>query len=309
MHYHGQKHVLDHKNCDLWKETFNEMCEKNIANINHYLQYADKRLKKYLQVKSGIDPDVTIVTACDEYYVDILRHTFPNWQKYKKIDKHPVIVFVHGMDVETDERLDFLRLPNVRMIPWSKEKDLDGVTEHREEMLSAFVFGAARYVKTDYWLKLDADSYATDDRPFITDKMKQYAFCGHRWGYSRPYHIEALDKWAKGHWKRKLRKAKPMMQEGKVESKMRFYHNTKRTISFVQLHRTKFTKFCVKLLKTRRLPAPTQDTFMFYVANRFNPETIGVMNFKKHFGFTQGRGKMGAEHIKMKLREVEKNNG
>lgn len=308
MHYHGQKHVLEHKNCDLWKETFAEMCEKNIANINHYLQYADKRLKKYLQVKSGIDSDVTIVTACDEYYVDILRHTFPNWQKYKKIDKYPVIVFVHGMDVDTDERLDFLRLPNVKMIPWSKEKDLDGVTDHREEMLSAFVFGAARYVTTDYWMKLDADSFATDDRPFITEKMKQYAFCGHRWGYSRPQHIQDLDKWAKSHWKRKLRRAKPMMQEGKVQSPKRFYHKTKRTISFIQLHRTKFTRFCVKLLKTRRLPAPTQDTFMFYVANRFDPETVGVMNFKKHFGFTQGRGKMGAEHIKSKLREVEAKN-
>ena len=174
---------------------------------------------------------------------------------------------------------------------------------HREEMLSAFVFGAAEHVKTDYWLKLDADSYATDDRPFITEEMKQYAFCGHRWGYSRPAHIKQLDEWAKGHWKRKLCKAKPMINEGSIDGR-RFYHNVKRTISFIQLHRAKFTRFCVSLLKEQKLPAPTQDTFMFYVANRFDPHTVGIMNFKKKFGFTQGRGKMGAEHIKKCVENV-----
>jgi len=183
---------------------------------------------------------------------------------------------------------------------------------HREEMLSAFVLGAAVNVKTDYWLKLDADSYATDSRPFITDKMKQYAFFGHKWGYSRPSHIELLDKWAKTHWKAKLRKAKPMMEDGHIEGN-RFYHNTKRTISFIQLHKSKFTRFCVSLLKDdengfKRLPAPTQDTYCFYVANRFNPETVGIGNFKKHCGFTQGKGKLGAEHIKKRVEEVDKRN-
>jgi len=307
IHFHGKKHVLNVPNCNMWKDLFAEMRNTNIANINHFLPYADGRLKKYMAKTEGDFCDTTIVTACDEKYVEILRETFPNWRKYKHIDKHPVIVYVHGMDIETDTRLEFLRLPNVKMINWSKEKDLDGVTNHREEMLSAFVFGPARDVKTDYWMKLDADSYATDDRPFITEKMKQYSFCGHRWGYSRPNHITALDEWAKGHWRSKLKKATPMITEGRVDGR-RFFHNVKRTISFVQLHRTKFSKFCVKLLRERRLPAPTQDTFMFFVQNKFDPEYVGIMNFKKHYGFTQGRGKLGPEHIKLKLAEVEAKN-
>jgi lipopolysaccharide biosynthesis glycosyltransferase len=308
MHYHGQKHVLNNPNCDIWKEMFKEMCDQNIANINHFVkEYADKRLKKYLDSgqprKDGVVNDVTIVTACDEFYVDILRETFPNWQKYKKIDEYPVIVFVHGIPLD-DDRLEFLRLPNVTLVPWS----MDNVDNHREEMLSAFVFGAAENVKTDFWMKLDADSYATDARPLITEDMKKYdAFCGHKWGYSRPDHIRQLDEWAKGHWKPKLKRAQPMINEGRIEGR-RFYHNVKRTISFVQLHKTKFTKFCVSLLRERRLPAPTQDTFMFYVANRFDPHTVGIVNFKRHHGFTQGRGKSGAEHIRQKLQEVEEAN-
>jgi len=303
LHAHGQKHCLDFPLCLIWKKVFKEMVDQNIANINYFLQYSDKRLKQYLSTNQDLSDfngkDTTIVTACDENYVDILRATFENWRKYKKIDEYPVIVFVHGIP-KKDPRLDFLRLPNVNIIPWSMEN----ADNHREEMLSAFVFGTAEHVKTDYWLKLDADSYATNDTPFITDEMKKYAFCGHKWGYSRPDHIKQLDEWAKGHWKRKLKNASPMINEGRIEGR-RFYHNTKRTISFIQLHRTRFSKFCLRLLRERKLPAPTQDTFYFYVANRFDPETVGYMNFKKNYGFSQGNGRSGVDEIRKRLQEVE----
>lgn len=294
-HFHGKKHVLHHPNCDIWKGVFEEMRKDNVANINSFLKYADKRLVKYLNGNQ----DVTVVTACDEKYVEFLRETYPNWVKYKKIDQYPMIVFVNGMDLK-DERLDFLRSSHVQLIPWS----MHNADSHREEMLSAFVFGSAKHVKTDYWLKIDADSYATDFKPIVTDDMKKFAFCGHKWGYSRPDHIKALDAWAKGHWKRKLKNAPPMMEEGKEEGR-RFYHNTKRTISFIQLHKTRFTKFCVGLLREEKLPAPTQDTFMFYVANRFDPETVGTKNFKKDHGFAQGNGKRGVESIRERLKDVE----
>ena len=290
-HFHGKKHLLDVPACDIWKHTLQEMMDTNVANINHFVEkYPDKRLAKYLRTRGGFENDVTVVTACDEKYVEYLRYTYPNWVQYKHLDKYPVIVFVQGMDILTDPRLDFLRQPNVKMIPWSKEADLDGVTDHREEMLSAFVFGAARYVTTDYWLKLDADSYATDDRPLIDESMKQYAFVGHKWHYSRPENIRRLDAWAKIHWRGKLKNATPMIDDGKIEDN-RFYHNVTRTISFVQLHRTKFTKFCVGLLKQRRLPVPSQDTYMFYVCNRFDPHLVGTRNFKKNHGFTQGNSR------------------
>jgi len=299
IHFHGRKHCLDLPMCDYWKKEFDEMRKNDTSNINHYLQYADKRLKQYLKVKNGIVEDVTIVTACDEKYIEFLRLTFPNWRKYKNIDKHPVIVFVHGMDLD-DERLNFLKLKNVTLIPWSFPEAKD----HREEMLSAFVFGTAENVKTDYWLKLDADSYATNDKPLYEEDMKKFAYCGHRWSYSRPDHIRGLDEWAAGHWRRKLKNAGPMIKEGRTE-KNRFYHNTKRTISFIQLHKLKFTKFCVSLLRERRLPVPTQDTFMFFVCNRFDPHLGGVANFKKNHGFTQGNSRRSVSELEEKIKQVD----
>ena len=314
LHFHGDKHCLPGVAlCKMWKDTFEEMCDTNIANIHSVLQYADKRLKIYMnKEKDKINSpsfqtaDTTIVTACDPHYCPILELTFENWRKYKGVDNYPVIVFVNEIDIDKDSRLDFLRLPNVTMIPWD-ESCMDPVESHRELMLSAFVFGTAEHVKTDYWLKLDADSYATDDRPFITDDMKDYAFVSHKWGYSRPEMIRKLDEWASGHWRKKLRKATPMINEGRIEGR-RFYHNKRRNISYIQLHKTKFIKFCVSLLKTKRLPVPSHDTFTYFVCQRFDPHLMSLRNFKRHHGFTQGKGKLGVEHIRAKLQEVEEMN-
>jgi hypothetical protein len=38
----------------------------------------------------------------------------------------------------------------------------------------------------------------------------------------------------------------------------------------------------------------------------FNPENMATGNFKRDYGFTQGRGKLGAEHIKKCVEEVDK---
>ena len=307
IHFHGSKEIISGVAlCEIWKSTFSEMCAPNIANINSFLKYADKRLAEYLRQKN--DPnfvDVTIVTAIDEYYLPILAVTYPNWVRYKGVNKFPTIVFVNGV-LLNDPKLDFLRLPNVQLVKWD-ETCMDPVETHRELMLSAFIFGTADHVKTDYWIKLDADSFATNEKPLYDMDFKNYAFVSHKWGYSRPEMIKKLDEWAKGHWKRKLRKSKPMIEDGRIDGN-RFYHNKKRNISFIQFHKTKFIKFCVSLLRTRRLPVPSHDTFTYYVCQKFDPQLMSLRNFKRDYGFTQGKGKLGVEHIKQKLAEVEKAN-
>lgn len=303
-HFHGSKSTLDEPLCEHFKSAFKEMCDSNIAGINSFLKYADKRLGQYLRKKDGLEQDVTIVTAIDTYYVDILRVVLPNWIKYKRVDKFPMIVFYNGMEA-SDPRLDFLRLPNIRLIPWN-ESCMDKVDSHRELMLSSFVLGSAQYVETDYWLKLDSDSIATDDRIFVTDAMKQYSIFSHRWGYSRPQHIKQMDAWAKTCTHRKIRSSRPMIEQGRIEGN-RFYHNGKRFISYICLQKTRYTRYCVSLLKEKRLPCPSQDTFAYYLIQRLKPEAMGIGNFKRDYGFTQLRGKMGADHIRQCVEQVDKN--
>jgi len=71
------------------------------------------------------------------------------------------------------------------------------------------------------------------------------------------------------------------------------------------LHKLKFTKFCVSLLRERKLPVPTQDTFMFFVCNRFDPHLGGVANFKKDHGFTQGNSRRPVEELAEKIKQVD----
>ena len=279
IHYHGQKHVKDVPLCAYWKKAFAEATKKNLAGINSFLDIADKRLKKY--VESGEDGDVTVVTACDEKYIEMLRLTYPNWIEYKEIDQYPMIVFINGMELD-DPRLDFLKSENITLIPWKVE----GVP-HREEMLSAFVFGTAKYVRTKYWLKMDADSLATDRQPLISDEMKGYVFYGHRWGYSWTKDIQALDEWAKTHWKKKIKRAPAMFEQGHSDGR-RFYHNNKRTASYIQLHNSSFVRDCATLAG-ERLPVPSHDTYLFYIADRFGLK-YGSANFKKQHGFTFSGG-------------------
>jgi hypothetical protein len=236
--------------------------------------------------ETPVDPSlVTVVTACDTKYVEQLAVTFPTWVKYKDILKYKMIVFVNGMEIN-DKRLDFLRHDNVKLIPWSMPE----AESHREEMLSAFILGAARHVETKYWLKLDADSYATDNNPLIVNWMITVVFCGHRWGYSWTEHIKALDKWAASNPKlvNSPLWGKPMYEKEHDKGR-KYFHPTKRTISFIQLQETAFTKKCADLAGGKKLPVPSHDTYLYYMADRMGLPWRSS-NFKARRGFTQGKG-------------------
>ena len=340
LHAHGRKHCKDFPVCELWIKEFIECLEENTCHIRSYVgkEYGDRRLRGFLKGKYGwkryrrkanrlidgppketqpvpaaaianpapaiilddndeIDPAlVTLVTACDPKYIEALKYTYPNWKKYKGIDRYPAIVFINGMEPE-DPRLDFLRADGVKLIPWS----MPNAEDHREEMLSAFVLGTAKHVKTPYWLKIDADSYATDDRPLLQNWMKDYAFCGHKWGYSWAKHVKALDQWAAGHNMKKLSSAPPMYDQS-CASGRRYNHPEKRTISFVQLQSTAFTKLCSDIAGGKRLPVPSHDTYLFYMAKQLGEPYRGH-NFKRKNGFTQANGRRGGESVRRKMEE------
>ena len=254
--------------------------------------------KKPREVDKNAEMDaslVTVVTACDPKYVECLRLTYPTWKSLKNIDRYQMIVFVNGMEV-SDGRLDFLRAPNITLVPWSMPE----VSDRREEMLSAFVIGAARHVKTPYWLKLDADSFASDSSVLLAQEMENYVFFGHRWGYSWESHIRALDEWSQKHSDARLNSAKPMFDKACVNGR-KYFHPSKRTISFVQLNSTGFTRLCVELAGGKRLPVPSQDTYMYYIADRLGLKW-GSSNFKHKRGFQQGRG---SDHIAKSLAELK----
>jgi len=248
---------------------------------------------KTVHVVSNPVSDVTIVTACDTKYVGHLQATLPNWIKYKHIERYPMIVYINGFDSPKDERLSFLKvIPNLRIIPW----EMPNAADQRERMLTAFVLGTARDVDTKYWMKVDADAYATNDEPLIDEKMKQYAICGHRWGYSFAKHMGPLIDWAN---KNPAFKHLPpdKFDKSKVSGK-RYY--CERTASYVQMHQSDFVRMAAGLAGDR-LPVPSHDTYLWYVAWRLGLP-MWRHNFKRHRGMTN---KSNLDSLLIKLREVE----
>ena len=238
--------------------------------------------------------DITFVTACDPKYVSHLQTTLPNWIKYKKIDKYPFIVYVNGFeDPENDERLKFLNLlPSLKIIKW----EMPEAQTQREKMLSSFVFGTARDVKTPYWMKIDADSYATNYKELIDEDMFNYVITGHKWAYTKPFHwIQDLDNWASG--LSEFSNTEDLFDPSRVDGR-RYGHE--RVASYIQLHDSSFVRFAAELAGSR-LPVPSHDTYLWYVAKRLGLE-IRRHNFKRYKGLSN---KSKLESLKQKVKEVD----
>lgn len=309
IHYHGRKHCRKYPLAELWIKEFIELLENkkyinevidNIINDYHvdkFLKYQygwDSHVDKCLKTIKKLSPyhkddygpntsNTTIVTACDTRYVEYLKLTFPTWVKHKDILRFPIIVYINGFK-KNDSRLDFLKkYKNIRLIPW----DMPNIDSQREKMLSSFVFGPAQDVNTKYWLKIDADTYTNDNRPLFIEDMKNYSIVGHKWKYTKPANwISKLNDWSLN---------KRLNFEYKIDilkiKKNRYYHE--RTNSFVQLHSTEFTKQAADLAGDR-LPVPSQDTYLWYVAMALNKK-ICRYDFKRKCGLYN---KKTAEQIK-----------
>ena len=318
IHYHGRKHCLGYPLCRLWVAEFTEALQENCCDIARYThrRYGDRRLNAFLNGQSGpvdllppirealklppivvaspagpvlatspdikvapLEPrnDVTIVTAVDRKYLSHLRLSFANWLHYKGLGCFPFLVYINGFDNLRDEELAFLwSHDNVTLKAWN----FPLAESQRENMLTAYVLGAAKDVTTPFWLKLDADAFAIDTRELINEEMKKYVFCGHRWHYTKPgTWIQVLDQWAET---LAVKFPKPPLFDPTKLDGRRYYHP--RTASYVQLHQADFVRQAAALAG-ERLPVPSHDTYLFYVAERLGLPFYRH-NFKRCTGMT-----------------------
>jgi len=282
IHYHGRKHAGDWDLCDVWKQQYWEM-------RNTYQQFAreleqamgDRRFARYIKT---INRDVTIVTAVNPQYLSKLKNNYPYWMKTAGVMEYPMIVFVNGISPD-DESLKFLN-NNVKIIPW----DMKGAESTRELMLTSFVLGTAEHVKTKWWLKLDADTTPKEgvDRKYgYILAFPEQAWNGktviaaHKWGYTKPgKFLLALEDWADG--KKEFKDTKRVFPDSEIpamKAQKRYGHP--RIASYICLQSLEFTKTCARLAGNK-LPIPSHDTYMWYVAARLGLPIIRH-NFKKRF--------------------------
>ena len=277
VHYHGNKHVGDRRGNYYWKKTFFELY--NRYNFDELLKpNGDRAFKKYidsLNIKK-----MTIVTAVNELYLDKLKKNFPKWQKIEGLMEYPYIIFAHE-DCYDDVKDYFKNYKRVNVIKWSF-KNADST---REEMLSAFVFGVAKNVKTPYWMKLDCDTYPVNSnitKVPIPDSSFKNQITSNKWGYTKiksddkndRHWLNILDDWADNisYFNGTNRLFSHEITEKKYK------HS--RIISYIEIEKTNWTKFLSEICGDK-LPIPSQDTLTWYCAKRLNKK-IEFYPFKKY---------------------------
>lgn len=207
-----------------------------------------------------MNKEFTIVTAVTPEYKTLLFWAMSSWVYKPQLRNRPLIVFYNGMRAR-DLKFVLTLFPSARLIEWNMEN-----THSKSElMFSSFVFGAAQHVTTPYYMKLDADSYCTNDKDVWVEGDFQYDIIGHRWNYTKPgWFIQALE----NHYTGKEFLTPP--EDNNIKRHKRFE-------SYCCLHRTEWVKSVVPMLNNK-LPVPSHDTTLWFYADKMGK--WGAKNIK-----------------------------
>ena len=213
---------------------------------------------------------LTFVTAADETYLDRLKAHFPQWMALEPMRSSKWICFINGMRI-SDPRLDFLP-PIVKRVQWSAPSE-----SQREQMLAAFVFGAAAHVDTERWVKIDADVRPLEGCKGLSFPIVALdsVICAHRWGYTKPgAFLRRLEDWADTN-SLFVNSERVFTEEQLAEADKCARYGHGRIASFICLHNSEFVRMCAAACPGR-LPVPSHDTFLWYCAERLGMKPLGI---------------------------------
>lgn len=281
IHYHGDKHARPQDYCEPWKRAYRELLAATGHRKELMVPHGDGQLRNYLKELIPLREGLTVVTAVNPGYRDKFKANFAKWMEMDWLKDQEFVVFANRRpDLAFLDGYD-----NVRVVPWRFPIAGDNI---RERMLSAFVFGVAAEVQTDYWMKLDADATPKVGE-FKPPLYRKATITGHRCGYTKTkwgnveeakksglwqdrHFLNILDDWYEG-----LTGEAAAYEEIIPRSK----HGDQRVASFCWFEKTAFTKDLAKLCD-KRLPIPSHDTTAWYVAMRQGRDIVRD-NFKRSF--------------------------
>lgn len=292
IHYHGQKHVEDYPLCRHWKNAYYDLVQLKIIDFG--ISYDDRRLlywlnKEYQDISEKM---LTNVTAVNKKYLMKLFKNINSWMKIKYFKNHELIIMCDQDCINSNEIIEIQRkYSNVRIT--LIDNSLPFETE-REKMLTAFVHGPPKFVRTKYWVKVDCDSYVQPDVQDINlDKeIFQHTLTGHKWHFTK---VKSDPQYEKDniHWLHKLDdicdkipdfKGTKRLFDGVKSDGARITHS--RIASFFSVELTKWTKHLSDICTQHnngRLLVPSQDTLTWYCVTRLgNGRTVNQMNMKKY---------------------------
>lgn len=240
-------------------------------------------------------PDFTLVLGVDENHIKELELVLPTWMKFKpSLLKRKILVFY-----DRDAKLKVIDAvfeqhgiqPDYQIWPrdgveYTGDKNTKWFHPQRYKMLAGFIHAAAMRVETEYWMKLDLDVVATGNDDWIDKSWfaGKPAIISQPWSYTKPKdQMIVLDRWARKHASLlpELNGTYPLNLFPQPDATSLPH---KRIISWCSFWNTKFTKMASRMAEATcgegKLPVPSQDGFLFYLAKRMD---LGIVkpNFKR----------------------------
>lgn len=257
-------------------------------------------------------PDFTIVVAIDPAHLAELRLSYPTWiRHHPELADRPMVVICDG-----DRHPDGAPArPGATVAWWGAIEDIvypfhrgkihpifasssDPQISQREKMLSAFVLKAPLRVDTPWYLKIDTDCIATVGGDWVYPEWfeREPVLIAPAWGYTKPGSmLDKLDDWADCNPELVLRPPPARRAVGQIAKH-------RRIISYCMFGRTDWTRNIAKLCGDR-LPVPSQDTFLWYCAERLGHLWMPAkMNGWRHVGG-------GGQRLRIAAQEAMKTEG
>ena len=236
--------------------------------------------------------DTTVVIGVDNEHVLELEIAYRSWvaNRPQMLNEHFMFVCDgNGGDlVGWTKRLEFCRQPKSKVVLFDGNALRRAGANQREVMLTGLVWGSAK-VQTKWYVKIDTDTVADQAGEWIRDEWRDemFAFHSHKWGFTRPaLFISQLDEWAES--VPDLACCDKPLQSLPSDLSQRVSHP--RIQSWWLLGSSEFARLVWKLVGEgeKRMPCPSQDTLLWYVAHRLGMP-YKRMNMKK-YGWSHGRG-------------------
>lgn len=244
-------------------------------------------------------PEFTIVLGVDAAHIPHLQAVFPTWMRCKpSLKNHPVQIFLDRDVREKSQGEKILSAvvdhPNANISSWPPEEGVifPGTPggrwddPQRYKMLSGFIYTAAEYATTPYWLKLDLDVVALGRDDWIEEEWFEGdpAIVSAPWPYTKPAdQILKLDRWVSQHPRELVEwNGKPALCLAPRAGSDLVRHS--RIISWCAFFSTQFTKrvaeACSSTCGKYQMPVPSQDGVMWYLAKRgdYKIHTVQMKN-------------------------------
>lgn len=220
-------------------------------------------------------PEFTTIVGVDREHLPELAAAWPTWVKWRpEILENPILFVVDNginggipvYDIDAAVGLSLSKI-NFRAVGCT----LPNAWPQRERMLTALV-ACVEHVKTPYYLKLDTDTVAVGTGPdgrwwedgwFEGGEGGRPVIIASPWGYTKPFgYLDACDEW----WEFSMgfnaeeSHRPPRTITGSIAKHPRI-------ISYAMWGRTDWTQTMWEMCNGR-LPCPSQDTFLWYCADR-----------------------------------------